>query len=158
MARTPRQTAAERLRRENEFECPKATVELKLNTRNRQIAINEFGYGPPDPNQPNDEFWGEKAEMWDASPSDVRSMLCGNCRVFDVSPWIVDCMGPAVKQDDKYIKANAANVTVGYCRIHEFKCASTRTCDVWVDGGPMDNDIETEDIPMIEARQEEKEG
>ncbi len=58
-------------------------------------------------------------------------------------------MGPAVKQDDKYIKDNAATVAVGYCRIHEFKCASTRTCDVWVDGGPMDNDIETEDIPMI---------
>ena len=149
MARTPRQTAAERLQREEEFECPKATVDLPLNAANRQVAIDDFGYGPPNPNEPNDAFWQEKADMWDASRSAVRNMLCGNCRVFDVSPWIVDCMGPAGKQDDQYIKSNAT-VTVGYCRIHEFKCASTRTCDVWIDGGPMDNDIETEDIPMIQ--------
>tara|TARA_R100000664_G_scaffold31951_1_gene46163 strand:+ start:412 stop:876 length:465 start_codon:yes stop_codon:yes gene_type:complete len=144
-----RKEAAERLRKEEEFECPEATTNLKLNTENRQTAIDEFGYGPPNPNEPNDAFWQEKADMWDASRSAVRKMLCGNCRVFDVSPWIVDCMGPAVKQDDKYIRDNASSVDVGYCRIHEFKCASTRTCDVWVDGGPMDNDIETEDIPKI---------
>ena len=44
-----RKEAAERLRKEEEFECPDATTDVSLNTANRKIAINDFGYGPADP-------------------------------------------------------------------------------------------------------------
>ena len=30
---------------------------------------------------------------------------------------------------------------LGYCEAFDFKCASSRTCDAWVAGGPLVNDI-----------------
>ena len=145
-----RKEAAECLRKEEEFECPDATTDVSLNTANRKIAINDFGYGPADPREENADFWQEKADIWGAKTSEIRNMRCGNCRVFDVTPWIQDCIGSVASQDDSYLKT--PGVEIGYCRIHEFKCASTRTCDVWVAGGPMNSDIETEAIE--EAREE----
>ena len=44
--------------------CPPATQDIDLNLENRQKAIQEYGYGPPDPNQPNEKFWNKKADMW----------------------------------------------------------------------------------------------
>ena len=38
-------------------DCPEPTQDIKLNLKNRQKAINEHGYGPPDPSQPNEKFW-----------------------------------------------------------------------------------------------------
>ena len=37
--------------------CPPATQSIDLNLRNRQKAIEEYGYGPLNPNEPNEEFW-----------------------------------------------------------------------------------------------------
>ena len=37
--------------------CPAATQNIDLNLRNRQKAINEYGYGPLNPNEPNEKFW-----------------------------------------------------------------------------------------------------
>jgi hypothetical protein len=49
---------------EKEQDCPDATQDIELNLKNRQKAINEQGYGPADPSQPNDKFWKKKMEMW----------------------------------------------------------------------------------------------
>ena len=37
-------------------ECPAPTQNIELNLENRQKAINEYGYGPLNPNEPNEKF------------------------------------------------------------------------------------------------------
>ena len=36
--------------------CPPATQSIELNLKNRQKAIEEYGYGPLNPNEPNEKF------------------------------------------------------------------------------------------------------
>ena len=36
--------------------CPLPTQNIELNLQNRQKAINEYGYGPLNPNEPNEKF------------------------------------------------------------------------------------------------------
>jgi len=36
--------------------CPAATQNIKLNLQNRQKAIEGQGYGPLNPNEPNEKF------------------------------------------------------------------------------------------------------
>jgi hypothetical protein len=71
---------------EKEEDCPEPTQDIKLNLKNRQKAINEQGYGPADPSQPNDKFWLKKMKMWKVDElSEVKNMLCGNCAAFDIT-------------------------------------------------------------------------
>lgn len=119
--------------------CPRATQDAVLNTKNRNRAIKKLGYGPANPANPGD-FWEEKAEMWDDIPvSEAKSMLCGNCAAFDVSPKMLSCIekglegGDANEKGWDTIKAGK----LGYCKMHHFKCAAKRTCDTWVTGGPI---------------------
>jgi hypothetical protein len=43
--------------------CPASTQNIKLNLQNRQKAIEDQGYGPLNPNEPNEKFWQTKADM-----------------------------------------------------------------------------------------------
>jgi len=139
-----RKEAAERLKKEEDFECPDPTTSAKVNTANRKVAIQEYSYGPSDPEEANDDFWQEKSEVWGVSPAKARGRKCGNCRVFDVTPWMQDCIGEAASQNDSYLRESG--VQRGYCRVHEFTCAATRTCDFWIKGGPMNSEITTDNI------------
>jgi hypothetical protein len=40
------------LLKEEKLKCPPATQDISLNLKNRQKAIDEYGYGPLNPNQP----------------------------------------------------------------------------------------------------------
>jgi hypothetical protein len=40
--------------------CPAPTQNIELNLKNRQIAIEKYGYGPLNPNEPNEKFWEKK--------------------------------------------------------------------------------------------------
>ncbi len=117
--------------------CPNATKNIKLNLKNRQKAIDEFGYGPADPSQPNTKFWKEKMEMWKVDElSEVKNMLCGNCAAFDITTKSLDCISEGIGEEEdpeETIKAGK----LGYCKFLKFKCASKRTCDAWVTGGPI---------------------
>jgi 16S rRNA U516 pseudouridylate synthase RsuA-like enzyme len=31
---------------------------------------------------------------------------------------------------------------LGYCEVFDFKCASKRTCEAWISGGPITEDSE----------------
>ena len=118
--------------------CPRATQNIEINAKNRNAAIENpmIAYGPANPSLENASFWGKKARLWGVSARQARTMLCGNCKAFNVSPTIVKCMGPMAERDD-YSKTNLTKSSVlGYCEMHEFKCASTRTCSTWVHGGP----------------------
>ncbi len=114
--------------------CPAPTQSVQLNLKNRQHAIDQIGYGPPNPSEPNLDFWKKKAQMWKIKDLDqVRSMRCGNCAAFDRTQKMLDCIeqGLGGKSTDGY--DTVAQGELGYCHMLKFKCAASRTCDAWVD-------------------------
>ena len=119
--------------------CPPATQSIEKNLENRQKAIDEYGYGPLNPNELNEKFWNKKADMWQLDdPADAKTSLCGNCAAFDVSEDMLACIARGIGSepgDDPYDTIDAGDL--GYCKFLKFKCAAKRTCDAWVEGGPI---------------------
>lgn len=119
--------------------CPPATQSIDLNLANRQKAIDEYGYGPLNPDEPNDEFWQRLADKWNTSDVEsVKDSRCGNCAAFDVTEKMQDCIAKGIGSEpgsDPHDTIDAGEL--GYCKFLKFKCASKRTCDAWVEGGPI---------------------
>lgn len=119
--------------------CPPATQNIKLNLENRKKAIDEYMYGPLDPNAPNEEYWQRIADEWNmADPDEAKSARCGNCAAFDVSDDMQDCIARGIGTEagsDPHDTIDAG--TLGYCKFLKFKCAAKRTCTAWVEGGPI---------------------
>jgi hypothetical protein len=114
------------------MDCPKATQDLKLNTKNRNKAIQAdyIQYGPLNVDEPGD-YWKDIADFWNTTVEAAQKSNCGNCVAFDISPRMKDCM-PG-KTSDK-------NGELGYCWMHHFKCHSARSCRTWAKGGPITKD------------------
>lgn len=115
--------------------CPAPTKDVALNLENRQKAISVANYGPMNPNEPNEEFWSQKAQIFGASPEEAKKSLCGNCAAFDKSPNTLNCIETGLGGSDSWDTVDAGEL--GYCKMFEFKCASSRTCDAWITGGPI---------------------
>ena len=125
---------------EAKSKCPPATQNIELNLKNRQKGIDEYGYGPLNPNEPNKKFWEKKVEMWNLdSAEEAKKSRCGNCAAFDMTSKTLDCIAKGIGNDngseDPYQVIEAGQL--GYCRFLKFKCAAKRTCDAWVVGGPI---------------------
>jgi hypothetical protein len=120
-------------------ECPPATQDIALNLKNRQKAINEYGYGPMNPAMPNSKFWMKKVDEWNLdSASEAKQSLCGNCAAFDVRQDTLDCIATGIDADNPQDALGVIDAgDLGYCKFLKFKCASRRTCDAWVGGGPL---------------------
>jgi hypothetical protein len=121
-----------------EEKCPPATSDIKLNIKNRQKAIDDAGYGPLNPKEPNNTFWDKKADRWNVTDADARKQLCGNCAVFIKTPRMMKCIEAGLGNevgDTAWEVIDAGDL--GYCEAFDFKCASARTCDAWVGGGPI---------------------
>ena len=136
---------------EAEDRCPPATQDIALNLKNRQKAINEYGYGPLNPLEPNVKFWAKKQQMWQLdSIDDAKKSLCGNCAAFDVSKDAIACIERGIGDDSG--SENPHDVVeagdLGYCRFLKFKCASLRTCDAWVVGGPITESKENKPVTI----------
>jgi hypothetical protein len=127
--------------------CPPATGDISINLANRQKAIDNGGYGPLNPQEPNDEFWQEKATRWSVDIQEAKKSVCGNCVMFIRTPKMLDCISAGLEAGDSS-KNNAWDAIdtaeLGYCEAFDFKCASSRTCDAWVVGGPITAAAETE--------------
>ena len=128
------------LMNEETSKCPPATQDIDLNLDNRQEAIENKGYGPLNPNQPNTKFWKEKVEMWKLdSINEAKKSICGNCAAFDITRKTLNCIANGIGNDegseDPHDVIDAGQL--GYCRFLKFKCAAKRTCDAWVVGGPL---------------------
>ncbi len=121
-------------------QCPAPTQNIELNLQNRQEAINEYGYGPLNPNEPNEKFWQAKVDMWKLdSIEEAKTSRCGNCAAFDITTKTLDCIAKGIGSGkDSYDVIEAGKL--GYCRFLKFKCAAARTCDAWVVGGPITDD------------------
>ena len=119
--------------------CPEATQDVHENTKNRNWTIDNFGYGPMNPDAPNEEFWEKKAEIFNTTVEEAETARCGNCSAFDQTCSIIDCMAKGINEEgsasDPYQVIQYGNL--GYCQLFKFKCAGARTCDAWVHGGPI---------------------
>jgi hypothetical protein len=117
-------------------QCPVATSNVVLNLRNRQYARENAAYGPANPGLPNTNFWRALANLWGTSVAEAKTMRCGNCAAFNISPGMLKCikqgLGP---EGDPEATIDAGHL--GYCQMFHFKCASARTCAAWVYGGPI---------------------
>ena len=121
--------------------CPPATQDVHINLENRNHAIEDYGYGPLNPNEQNRKFWKEKAEMWDVTPEEAKKSRCSNCAAFIQTPQMLKCIEKGIEGDDDPHESNAKAVieasNLGYCEFFHFKCAGDRTCDAWIVGGPV---------------------
>lgn len=126
--------------------CPVATQDVATNLKNRNHAFKDYGYGPPNPLEPNNAFWLKKAKMYNAPTSSVMNMRCGNCAAFIQTPKMMECIKGGLEKsksseneldyDQQFIDA----ADLGFCELFHFTCASARTCDAWKAGGPITKD------------------
>ena len=123
----------------NSKSCPPATLDIHINLENRQHAIDEYMYGPLDPNQPNVEYWTKIAEIWHQDDiENVKSARCGNCGAFNVSYKMKQCMANGIGSEPNSDAMDVVDAgELGYCMLFKFKCAGARTCAAWITGGPV---------------------
>ena len=115
--------------------CPPATKDIKINLEGRQKAIEDANYGPLNPNEPNEEYWKAKADMFKGDVESAKKALCGNCSFFVQTSTILDCIASGINDLNQWDTIDAGDL--GYCEAFDFKCAASRTCDAWVVGGPI---------------------
>lgn len=128
--------------------CPPATQDIVLNIKNRQNAIDNVGYGPLNPAEPNDEFWQDKADRWKIDPVEAKKSICGNCVFFDRRPKTLDCIETGIAEGGSGEQSAwdaIDQAELGYCTALDFKCAASRTCNAWAAGGPITEDVQKEE-------------
>lgn len=121
-------------------ECPKVCSDIQLNLKNRDWAFKNVGYGPANPESP-ENFWQIRAKEWATSEKNAQTMHCGNCSAFIQTPEMMECIigGIQGEESDNETYANevVASAELGYCELLEFKCAANRTCSAWLVNGPI---------------------
>ena len=55
--------------------CPLATTDVHENIKNRNWTIENFNYGPLNPDYPNEDFWEKKAELFKTDVCVKRCLL-----------------------------------------------------------------------------------
>ena len=141
--------------------CPAATQDITINLANRAKAIEQANYGPLNPALPNEEFWIQKASLFNGSVDEAKTALCGNCAVFVQTDKMKNCIASGLGDEpgeEAWGTIKAANL--GFCSIFDFKCAGDRTCDAWVYNGPLATETpepseaatQTEDVPESKMR------
>ena len=125
--------------------CPIATYDIDVNLKNRQKAIDEYQYGPANPDEPGN-YWKDAAKTWGITEKTAKTMKCENCAAFDVSDKMWACIEDGIKGNEPAVDGMATihKADVGYCNFHHFKCAGTRSCSSWITGGSIDNKDRTE--------------
>lgn len=117
--------------------CPVATGDVSVNLENRQKAIDKANYGPMNPNEASMDYWREISKAWRIAPAQAKKSRCGNCAAFIQTPKMLECIesGMGETEMDAWEVIEAGDL--GYCELFDFKCASKRTCEAWITGGPI---------------------
>jgi hypothetical protein len=94
------------------------------------------------PNEPNADYWRDISKAWRISPAQAKKSRCGNCAAFIQTPKMLACIESGLEMNgtemDAWEVIDAGDL--GYCEVFDFKCASKRTCEAWISGGPITED------------------
>ena len=71
---------------------------------------------------------------------------------FIKTPEMLDCIAEGLDNPDDAYSVIAAG-DLGYCEVFDFKCASSRTCDAWIAGGPVEKQTYEEERQQKENKQ-----
>lgn len=126
-----------------EGKCPVETQDIKANLANRQQAIDIAHYGPANPKEPNEDYWKAKAGIFKGSVQEAKTMRCGNCAGFNQTSKLLNCIKVGIGIDAEEVVVAG---DLGFCEIFDFKCASLRTCDAWIVGGPITDKTNLEQL------------
>lgn len=123
-----------------EAACPVATLDVHINVKNRQHAIDEYHYGPANPHEPGN-YWKDLAKIWGHDEETAKTMKCENCAAFDISDKMRACIEKGIKGEEDNVDAMATieKADLGYCNLLHFKCAGSRSCSLWLTNGPIDD-------------------
>ena len=135
------------------MQCPIETQDVKENLKKRDWAFKNVGYGPANPELPNGAFWNDKANEWQTSLSQAKSMRCGNCAAFIQTPEMMECIRSGIdKETDSFAQDVADSAKLGFCELFDFKCAADRTCSAWLVGGPItSSNVEIDDTALDDS-------
>jgi hypothetical protein len=126
-----------------EMKCPEATRDITINLKNRQACVDKANYGPANPSLENTEFWQKKAGLFKTSIEEAKTMRCSNCAAFIVKQEMMRCIEKGVCEEDMDKAAKIVSLAnLGYCELFDFKCAGDRTCDAWLTGGPLTDEVQ----------------
>ena len=120
---------------------PAAITDLHLNVENRQHAIDEYVYGPMNPEEPGD-YWQRLGDVWGVSAEEAATTRCHNCAAFNMTSEIQSAIADAIGDGGGAVVEAAE---LGYCELLAFKCAADRSCSVWLTGGPISDDSGEDD-------------
>lgn len=123
---------------------PEAVTDLHVNTKNRQHAIDEYLYGPLNPEAPGN-YWERLGDVWGVSAGEAATTRCGNCAAFNVKSEMKQEIADAISGAGSEI-VDAGEL--GYCELLEFKCAASRACAIWLTGGPIADDAGDDEYDM----------
>jgi hypothetical protein len=124
-----------------EITCPPATQDISINLANRKSCVDKANYGPANPELDNQDFWKAKADLFNTSVDQAKTMRCKNCAAFIQKEKMLACMQKGLANENISEEQNAKDIidlaNLGFCEIFDFKCAGERTCDAWLAGGPL---------------------
>lgn len=116
--------------------CPIATYDLDLNVKNRQKAIDQHHYGPANPDEPG-SYWKDAAKQWGITEKTASTMQCANCAAFIINDAMYKCIHDGMGKEAYQAEKTREAADLGYCNLLHFKCAGTRSCELWITGGPI---------------------
>ena len=120
------------------MQCPIETHDIKENLKKRDWAFKNVGYGPANPELSNGAFWNKRANEWQTSVGQAKSMRCGNCAAFIQTPEMMECIRSGIDmEEDSFAQDVVDTAKLGFCELFDFKCAADRTCSAWLVGGPI---------------------
>ena len=101
--------------------CPIATQNIEVNLEHRQKAIDEYGYGPLNPNNPNIKFWKAKADEWQLdSIEEAKSSRCNNCAAFNITSRMLNCIEKGITSGEVEVPIAKKSVSTENTSINEF--------------------------------------
>jgi hypothetical protein len=119
--------------------CPRATHDLEHNVKNRQNGIDNHHYGPANPDHAGN-YWKESARQWNIDEKTARTMTCSNCGAFNISDSMYKCIEGGMGKEAFAAEKTREAADLGYCNFLHFKCAGSRSCQLWITGGPIVKD------------------
>lgn len=111
-----------------------AIEDVHVNLENRNHAFEEYGYGPLNPREPSNDFWKQKAKVFNTTVEEAKKSRCGNCAAFNQSKEVMNRIADGLGPVGNVV---AEKADLGFCEMFKFKCAAERTCDAWLVNGPI---------------------